>query len=477
MNRTRSALLLTCVVLSACGQASPPVAPPLPTGTSAATAVASPTVEPTATATSIADPPATIRGVLWRDHCTPGPGSPTDACVQTSGDLHGDGQRAPDEPGVSQVTISLGLGPCPAAGLGSTLTSADGSYSFAELAPGTYCVSIVIQVGDNLASLGPGRWTYPALDQGGSTVGLQAGEERDAVDFGWSPEATAVATGTGCTDLAAFDRDVTIPDDTVVKRGDALVKTWALKNVGSCTWGVGYSLTFAGGESMGAPEGVPLMSAVPAGQIAEFSVTLTAPATSGLHVGYWLLSNPAGQRFGVGNNGNDFFWVRIQVSWPVGSGAGGASGGVATPPSDQQSGACAAQLNSTNENLVVALINQQRTDRGLSPLTQDSRLSAAARGHSVDMACNALEGHIGSDGSNWGARIQAQGYSYRAAYENVYYGSPTYGATPEGAVVWWMNSQVHRDNILRPDISEIGVGYGFGGPYSYGYYTVNFARP
>jgi uncharacterized protein YkwD len=40
-----------------------------------------------------------------------------------------------------------------------------------------------------------------------------------------------------------------------------------------------------------------------------------------------------------------------------------------------------------------------------------------------------------------------------------------------------MNSQVHRDNILDPKVSEIGVGYVYADQSSYGgYYTINFAR-
>jgi uncharacterized protein YkwD len=134
-------------------------------------------------------------------------------------------------------------------------------------------------------------------------------------------------------------------------------------------------------------------------------------------------------------------------------------------------------LNSSFENQVLALINQERLNRGLSQLSMRNKLTAAARGHSTDMACNGLQGHTGSDGSDWYGRIGAQGYAYNAAYENVYFGNPTYGANPQGAVTWWMNSQVHRDNILNADISEIGIGYSYSASATYGYFTTVFARP
>ncbi len=94
------------------------------------------------------------------------------------------------------------------------------------------------------------------------------------------------------------------------------------------------------------------------------------------------------------------------------------------------------------------------------------------------MACNDFIDHAGSDGSTWFDRVSAQGYTYAYASENIYVGDPAFGGTPQGAFEWWMNSQVHRDNILYPDVSEIGVGYVFRPGSTYGgYYTLVFAKP
>ena len=125
----------------------------------------------------------------------------------------------------------------------------------------------------------------------------------------------------------------------------------------------------------------------------------------------------------------------------------------------------------------MVLVNQVRIQNDLDPLETRTELTASALVHSTDMACNDFVGHAGSDGSHWTDRITVQGYLPRYATENIYVGFPDFGGTPEGAFTWWMNSQVHRDNILDPKVTDFGVGYVFSAQSSYGgYYTINFAR-
>ena len=62
----------------------------------------------------------------------------------------------------------------------------------------------------------------------------------------------------------------------------------------------------------------------------------------------------------------------------------------------------------------VELTNQERLRNGCSvPLAVSPQLSAAARGHSRDMAVNNFFGHTGSDGSTLAGRIQ----NVTAAYQ------------------------------------------------------------
>jgi uncharacterized protein YkwD len=106
------------------------------------------------------------------------------------------------------------------------------------------------------------------------------------------------------------------------------------------------------------------------------------------------------------------------------------------------------------------------------------QLSAAAYAHSADMACMDFVDHTGSDGSTWTTRIKARDYSYSCASENIYVGNPAFGGDVAGAFNGWMNSQVHRDNILSPKVTQIGIACVFNPSSAYGgYYTLVFARP
>ncbi len=286
-----------------------------------------------------------------------------------------------------------------------------------------------------------------------------------------SPQASSTAQASSaqsCQDQAAFYSDVTVPDDTSFRQGVDFVKTWQIKNSGTCTWGPGYSLVFAGGDIMNGPQSVPLPKVNP-GDIFNISVNLTTPANGGVYLGDWEFQRPDGTRFGVNSGGVDMIWVKISVSYIV-------VGPTGTP--NPISATCTGQTNADYINTVLSLINNARASNNLPALTLNAKLSAAAQAHSNDMACNDFVDHVGSDGSTWFTRIQAQGYTYTYASENIYVGNPTFGGDANGAFTWWMNSQIHRDNILSPKITQIGIGYTFYDKSTYGgYFTVDFAHP
>jgi uncharacterized protein YkwD len=213
------------------------------------------------------------------------------------------------------------------------------------------------------------------------------------------------------------------------------------------------------------------------GETVDLTVNLSAPTRGGTYQGFWWLEDPAGTRFGTGSARGDPFWVRIQVRFLDQQDKPQANPALSPGPAAPQAG-CAATRDPSIEQQTLALINQQRQDNGQPLLSADSTLTQAALVHSLDMSCNNFVGHNGTDGSNWYNRIAAQGYSPTNANENIYVGFPQYGGNAQGAVGWWMNSPIHRDNILNPDNSDIGIGYVYNPNSEYGgYYTVVFARP
>jgi hypothetical protein len=122
----------------------------------------------------------------------------------------------------------------------------------------------------------------------------------------------ASPTQTAC-DAAMFVGDVSVPDGTAFAAGARFVKTWRLRNSGSCTWTRDYALVFTGGDPMGGNSALPLAGDVAPGESVDVSVTLTAPLNPGAYQGSWMLRNPAGVLFGVNLGASDPFWVRIRV--------------------------------------------------------------------------------------------------------------------------------------------------------------------
>lgn len=107
---------------------------------------------------------------------------------------------------------------------------------------------------------------------------------------------TATVTPSTC-DNSEFINDASVPDGTVMAAGQEFIKTWKVKNTGTCTWTTGYRLIYSYGEKMG---GLPinLTAEVAPNGDAEIAVKLKAPLKSGTYSGYWRLANNNGYAFG-----------------------------------------------------------------------------------------------------------------------------------------------------------------------------------
>jgi hypothetical protein len=129
-----------------------------------------------------------------------------------------------------------------------------------------------------------------------------------------SPTAGTPATAAAGENKAEFVEDVTVPDGTNFTPGEAFVKTWRLKNVGTNAWGAGYVLAYAKGEQMGGPPSVPLPGSVAPGETVDISVDLTAPDRLGSFTGFWQLRTDTGTPFGIGPEANEPVYVQINVA-------------------------------------------------------------------------------------------------------------------------------------------------------------------
>jgi uncharacterized protein YkwD len=99
------------------------------------------------------------------------------------------------------------------------------------------------------------------------------------------------------------------------------------------------------------------------------------------------------------------------------------------------------------------LINKYRAQNGLKPLKLNAQLSAAAKGHSSDLAKWDRISHFGSDGSNPWDRVKRAGYNARLAAENVGTGQATIDEVFKG----WKESPGHNKNLLLADAEHMGI--------------------
>ncbi|MFN2612883.1 MAG: CAP domain-containing protein [Solirubrobacterales bacterium] len=116
---------------------------------------------------------------------------------------------------------------------------------------------------------------------------------------------------------------------------------------------------------------------------------------------------------------------------------------------------------------ILCLLNRERTNHGLGTLRINAKLTSAAIGHSVSMRSRGYFEHDEPGGATFAARIQAIGYTQGAkrwlAGENLGWGTNDWG-TPQSLMVAWMDSPLHRANILEPRFREIGIGLEWGSP-------------
>jgi uncharacterized protein YkwD len=115
--------------------------------------------------------------------------------------------------------------------------------------------------------------------------------------------------------------------------------------------------------------------------------------------------------------------------------------------------------------LTLCLIDQERAKRGLAPLVRRDQLELASQRHSEDMVARRFFEHDTPEGTDPQARMQAAGYPANNAYtgENIAWAAGE-RASPGEIVDLWMHSPPHRENILRPGFTEIGIGLVRGAP-------------
>lgn len=105
---------------------------------------------------------------------------------------------------------------------------------------------------------------------------------------------------------------------------------------------------------------------------------------------------------------------------------------------------------------LLAEINRERGAAGLGPLSSNGALAGVAASHASDIATQRRLSHTSSNGRDFAARMRAGGAKFGAAAENVAAGRGGASGMPSVAQAF-MNSPVHRANILNASFAEVGI--------------------
>lgn len=120
---------------------------------------------------------------------------------------------------------------------------------------------------------------------------------------------------------------------------------------------------------------------------------------------------------------------------------------------------------------LMRLVNAARRAHGLTPLRPSSLLAGAARQHSQDMLLGGYFGHLSPSRGNLAQRLSAAGIQYSQASENL-----AMATCSEKAHDGLMASPIHRQTLLDPQATHIGVGVASDTVRGLLYVTEIFAR-
>jgi uncharacterized protein YkwD len=109
---------------------------------------------------------------------------------------------------------------------------------------------------------------------------------------------------------------------------------------------------------------------------------------------------------------------------------------------------------SKEEKELLELTNKEREKEKLPALEPHPLLFKAARAHAANMAKQEKLDHV-LDDKNSGDRVEATGYKWMHIGENI---AATDSETPTAIVKLWMDSKLHRANILGKEFRHIGIG-------------------
>lgn len=121
---------------------------------------------------------------------------------------------------------------------------------------------------------------------------------------------------------------------------------------------------------------------------------------------------------------------------------------------------------------VFKKVNEERRKQGRGELVYNVQLEKTAQGHAEDMVNRNFFAHVNPDGVDVMTRAKTYKYDQRDLGENIALGQLDVAEAMDA----WMNSPPHRQNLLKSNYTEMGVGVYPNGDEGYSWVQV-FGKP
>ncbi len=118
----------------------------------------------------------------------------------------------------------------------------------------------------------------------------------------------------------------------------------------------------------------------------------------------------------------------------------------------QKSGDVLGYATDVSAQKLLELTNKERVKMNLQPLQYNEKLADAAKGKAENMFSKNYWSHYGPAGETPWEFILGSGYQYEYAGENL----AKNFLFSDGIVEAWMDSETHKENILRSEYTDVG---------------------
>ena len=111
---------------------------------------------------------------------------------------------------------------------------------------------------------------------------------------------SATPTQPICTNIAEFEKHLSLSDGSILKSNNLYAKVWLVKNIGTCTWTTDYKLVFINGDKNLNQTDISLPEEVSPGDTVELKINFATPEEGNTYIANWMLASETGIVFGVG---------------------------------------------------------------------------------------------------------------------------------------------------------------------------------